>query len=319
MFDEDLSFTIEQRYPYPIAVAFRRLETDEYSEAGPVRLKGLLEVAERSVHALALIVLSNVVARRADDVTVDLPAVFGDDFARRFGALSFGTMVQILREGARWLGEDAFISELREYLFDGSGIQGESLRAIEELNTIRNRLAHPTQEPTRKEIVESCEASETAVERCSTTSTSSPATSFCPSTRSRSSSRAIVSPSSPSLQPNRWCLRELQVEGGSLRSLHGIARGDRQAEEGLRLLNLSPLVIHSTEGEKACRTSSCTAAARAPDLSTPPATTEAPSTAEGRRCKIDWPRSLPWLPTCSPGRGRDGRARPLPGRDLRQP
>jgi hypothetical protein len=165
MFDEELSFTIEQRYPYPIAVAFRRLETDEYSEAGPLRLKGLLEVAERTVHALALIVLSDVVARRDDEGTVVLPAVFDGDFERRFAALSFGTMVQILREGTRWLGDDAFVSELPGYLFDANGKPGAPLQAIEELNAIRNRLAHPTQEPTRKEIVESCEASEAAVEK----------------------------------------------------------------------------------------------------------------------------------------------------------
>jgi hypothetical protein len=47
MFDEDFSFSIEQKYPYPIAVAFRRLETDEYMEKGAKRLKGILEVAER--------------------------------------------------------------------------------------------------------------------------------------------------------------------------------------------------------------------------------------------------------------------------------
>jgi hypothetical protein len=163
MFDEDLSFTIEQRYPYPIAVAFRRLETDEYSEAGPLRLKGLLEVAERTIHALALIVMSDVVARRGDDGTAALPAVFEDDFARRFAALSFGTMVQVLREGTRWLSEKAFVTELAGYLFDEEGKPGEALRAIEELNAIRNRLAHPTQEPTRKEIVDSCEVSESAV------------------------------------------------------------------------------------------------------------------------------------------------------------
>jgi hypothetical protein len=30
-----------------------------------------------------------------------LPPVFDNDFSRRFGALSFGTMVQILREGVK--------------------------------------------------------------------------------------------------------------------------------------------------------------------------------------------------------------------------
>lgn len=105
MFDEDFSFLIEQKYPYPVAVTFRRLETDEYVEPGPVRLKGVLETAERGVHLLALAVLINICEHFRASGPVELPKALTADFERKFAALSFGSMIYFMREGVHFLEE----------------------------------------------------------------------------------------------------------------------------------------------------------------------------------------------------------------------
>lgn len=165
MFDEDFSFLIEQKYPYPIAVTFRRLETDEYLQKGPQRLKALLEVAERTVHLLAHLVLANLF-EDIERQKAELPKGITSDFERRFGALSLGTMLQLIREGLRYFSdkrESLFVPELYAFYFDDSGKLTAAAQALDSIVQIRNRLAHPTQPYSPKEIASFCEEAERGV------------------------------------------------------------------------------------------------------------------------------------------------------------
>jgi hypothetical protein len=157
VFDEDVSFTIEQRFPYPIAVSFRRLETEEYFEAGPRRLKGIFEVAERTAHLLALIVLSDLYRLHQQGAAVGLPRSLAADFRRRFEALAFGTLLAVARDGSAQLAASAsepFVPELAPLFVDQRGKPSPTAQAFDELVTARNSLAHPTRTPTAKELAE---------------------------------------------------------------------------------------------------------------------------------------------------------------------
>ena len=159
MFDEDFSFIIEQKYPYPIAVAFRRLETDEYMEKGAKRLKGVLEVAERTLHLLAHVVLIGLFEDSRKAANGELPKGLTADFEKKFGALSFGSLIQYLREGIRTYKEHpekCFVPELYPFYFDASGKPTEAAQAFDALVAVRNKLAHPTQQYTAKELADFC-------------------------------------------------------------------------------------------------------------------------------------------------------------------
>ena len=162
MFDEDFSFLVEQKFPYPVAVTFRRLETDEYMQDGPVRLKGVLETAERGVHLLAHIVLINTFEHMRGGGACELPKGVSHDFERKFSALSFGAMIQILREGTLFLKEKnaLFVPELASYMFDSSGKPAEISKAWDTLVSVRNKLAHPTHAYTPKELADFCKEAE---------------------------------------------------------------------------------------------------------------------------------------------------------------
>jgi|GEM_PF-4144514 len=164
MFDEEFSFLIEQKYPYPVAVTFRRLETDEYVEAGPVRLKGILETAERTAHLLAHVALVNAFEHvRAGGKA--LPKGLAVEFEKRFSALSFGSLIHLLRETTLFLkDQDAlFLPELFPYIFDEIGKPSEVLKAWDTLVSVRNRLAHPTHAYAPKELGDFCQEAEEAL------------------------------------------------------------------------------------------------------------------------------------------------------------
>ena len=53
--DRQLIRRIENDYPYPIALEFRRLNTKEYLANDENRLRQILKISETTIHLLALI------------------------------------------------------------------------------------------------------------------------------------------------------------------------------------------------------------------------------------------------------------------------
>ena len=66
---------IENDYPYPIALEFRRLNTKEYLASDENRLRQILKISESTIHLLALITIVDLLENCAKS-TITIPDTY---------------------------------------------------------------------------------------------------------------------------------------------------------------------------------------------------------------------------------------------------
>ena len=167
MIDDDLLELVEYRFPYPIAVECRKLSTIEYAEKDEKRLKRLLQVAERTVHFLSFILLSDLLEHGRSGKLVVSKALQAD-FKQRFRGVSFGTSIHILRESIRTgeaNGIEFFVREISELLATEGDRSGGFFPSVNELVKLRNQLAHEKSKPNPAMLREFCESTEDHLNR----------------------------------------------------------------------------------------------------------------------------------------------------------
>ena len=117
-----LKRTIENEFPYPIALEFRRLNTVDYLEKDFKRLKQLLKTAETSIHFLSLISLIDL-ADKYEMIKEHIPENFIKLFQERITRTSFGKWVAMMRDTIKIFKVaevDMFIPELADYFIKGT-------------------------------------------------------------------------------------------------------------------------------------------------------------------------------------------------------
>jgi hypothetical protein len=166
MMDRQLIRQIENDYPYPIALEFRRLNTKEYLEFDENRLRQILKISETTIHLIALISLVDLQENCAR-TSIGIPDSFKKEFFGLFTRTSFGKWISLNRECVR-LFQNAntpmFISELPGYFYDKRGSESPSLKAFNHLTSIRNKLSHPEFTLTNRIIEDLCSETEKLLE-----------------------------------------------------------------------------------------------------------------------------------------------------------
>jgi hypothetical protein len=156
--DRQLLRMVENEYPYPLALEFRRLNTREYLAKDESRLRQILKLSETTIHLIALICVVDLLENCTRQVIT-----ITDDFKKQFPLLftntSFGKWIVLACECHK-LFSDAekpmFIAEMRDFFIDETGEESESLRAFNTITAIRNKLSHPEFSMTNKIIEEFC-------------------------------------------------------------------------------------------------------------------------------------------------------------------
>ena len=164
--DRQLIRSIENDYPYPIALEFRRLNTKEYLAMDENRLRQILKISETTIHLVALISIVDLL-ENCSKSPVKIPDSFKKEFPIWFTRTSFGKWISLTRESIRLFqdkGIPMFIAELPEYFFDKKSSESQALKAFNTLTTIRNKLAHPELTLTNKIIEEFCIETEKLLE-----------------------------------------------------------------------------------------------------------------------------------------------------------
>jgi len=164
--DRQLIRRIENDYPYPIALEFRRLNTKEYLASDENRLRQILKISESTIHLLALISIVDLL-ENCNSSSLSIPESFKKEFPVWFTRTSFGKWISLTRESIKLFQNQnisMFISELSEYFMDRSGSESNALLAFNRLTTIRNQLAHPQFSLTDKIIEDFCEETEDLLE-----------------------------------------------------------------------------------------------------------------------------------------------------------
>jgi hypothetical protein len=156
--DRQLLRMIENDYPYPVALEFRRLNTKEYLGIDESRLRQILKLSETTIHLIALISIVDLLENCTNQaITIT------DDFKKLFPVLftktAFGKWITLTRECISLFNtanKPMFISEIRDFFCDEKGEESTSLRAYNKILAIRNKLSHPEFSPTNKIIEEFC-------------------------------------------------------------------------------------------------------------------------------------------------------------------
>jgi hypothetical protein len=164
--DRQLIRRIENDYPYPIALEFRRLNTKEYLIYDENRLRQILKVSETTIHLLALISIVDLLENRTKP-PIAIPDSFKKEFSALFTRTTFGKWISLTRECIRIFLNNSipmFISELPEYFFDRNGSESASHKAFNTLTSIRNKLSHPELTLTNKFIEDLCIETEKLLE-----------------------------------------------------------------------------------------------------------------------------------------------------------
>jgi len=164
--NQELSNIIENQYPYPIAVEFRRLLTPEYSKPGTMRLHKILEVTENTAHFLALLTvceLRELVERKQ----LTISDAYSKEFPGRITRTSMGKWIALLRDSLALVqasGQETFVRELPEFFLKKSNAPAPAQEAFNKLTSLRNNLAHPTQELTTHDYLQACNKAEELLE-----------------------------------------------------------------------------------------------------------------------------------------------------------
>jgi hypothetical protein len=164
--DRQLIRRIENDYPYPIALEFRRLNTKEYLALDENRLRQILKISETTIHLLALISVVDLLENCTRSV-VNIPDSFIREFPVLFTRSTFGKWIALSRECEKIFRLNKipmFIAEIPEYFIDDKGSESSSLRAFNILTNIRNKLSHPQFTLTNKIIEDFCLETEKLLE-----------------------------------------------------------------------------------------------------------------------------------------------------------
>lgn len=164
--DRQLIRSIENDYPYPIALEFRRLNTKEYLALDENRLRQILKISETTIHLLALISIVDLL-ENCNKSSIKIQDSFKKEFPTWFTRTSFGKWISLTRESIRLFqdkGIPMFITELPEYFIDKKGSESTAQKAFNILTSIRNKLAHPELTLTNKIIEEFCTEAEKMLE-----------------------------------------------------------------------------------------------------------------------------------------------------------
>jgi hypothetical protein len=164
--DRQLIRRIENDYPYPLALEFRRLNTKEYLALDENRLRQILKISETTIHLIALISVVDLL-ENCSGSTVNIPYSFIKEFPVLFTRTSFGKWISLTRECIKIFnlnGIPMFITEMSEYFNDEKNSESDSLKAFNILTSIRNKLSHPQFTLTNKIIEDFCVETEKLLE-----------------------------------------------------------------------------------------------------------------------------------------------------------
>lgn len=145
---------IENEFPYPIALEFRRLNTEEFLDQNEKRLQKLLRISENTIHFLALIGLVDL-CDNSKNFSNPIPDWFIKEFAGRFTRTSFGKWIALFRDTVRIFKNEnypMFVPELSDYFIKGKSSESEAQKAFNNLTTMRNKLAHDANALTKTDI-----------------------------------------------------------------------------------------------------------------------------------------------------------------------
>lgn len=95
--DRQLIRRIENDYPYPVALEFRRLNTKEYLALDENRLRQILKISETTIHLLALISVVDLLENCSKSL-INIPYSFIKEFPVLFTRTSFGKWISMTRE-----------------------------------------------------------------------------------------------------------------------------------------------------------------------------------------------------------------------------
>jgi hypothetical protein len=160
--DRQLLRMIENEYPYPVALEFRRLNTKEYLNHDEKRLMQILKISEATIHLLSLISLVDLL----ENVTkseIGIPESFKKEFPDLFTYTSFGKWISLARGSVKLFHDgnvQLFISEMKDYFFENNGTESKFLKSFNVLTDIRNNLARPESVVSGKIIDDYCIESE---------------------------------------------------------------------------------------------------------------------------------------------------------------
>jgi hypothetical protein len=164
--DRQLIRSIENDYPYPIALEFRRLNTKEYLASDENRLRQILKISETTIHLVALISIVDLL-ENCNKSIINIPDSFKKEFPTWFTRTSFGKWISLTRESIKLFqdnGISMFITELPEFFFEKKGSESKALKAFNIMTNVRNKLAHPELTLTNKIIAEFCNETEKLLE-----------------------------------------------------------------------------------------------------------------------------------------------------------
>jgi hypothetical protein len=164
--DRQIIRKIENDYPYPIALEFRRLNTKEYLVNDENRLRQILKISESTIHLIALISIVDLLENTTKD-RIKISDSFRKDFPVLFTRTSFGKWIYLTRECVKHFQNHnvpMFISELPEFLYDIKGDESKYLKCLNLLTNIRNKLSHPELSLTNKIIEDFCIETENSME-----------------------------------------------------------------------------------------------------------------------------------------------------------
>ena len=156
--DRQLLRRIENDYPYPVALEFRRLNTKEYLAIDESRLMQILKLSETTIHIIALISIVDLL-ENCTNQTISITDEFKKQFPVLFTRTSFGKWITLTRECITLFNtanKPMFISEIRDFFIDEKGGETASLKAYNRILTVRNKLSHPEFSLTNKIIEEFC-------------------------------------------------------------------------------------------------------------------------------------------------------------------
>jgi hypothetical protein len=158
MIDKQIIRRIENEYPYPLALEFRRLNTKEYLVNDENRLRQILKISETTIHLLALISIVDLVENCSKSL-IKVNDSFKKEFPVWFTRTSFGKWISLTRETIKLFNEQnvpMFIPQMNEFLTDKKGNESDIQKAFYTLTTVRNNLAHPKFTLTTKIIEDFC-------------------------------------------------------------------------------------------------------------------------------------------------------------------
>ena len=164
--DRQLVRQIENDYPYPIALEFRRLNTKEYLTNDVNRLRQILKISETTIHLVSLISLVDLLENCTRSI-IKIPDSFKREFPNSFIRTSFGKWISLARESTKLFQVNSlpmFIVELSGFFTDDNGSESVSLKAFNTLTNIRNKLSHPQFTLNEKIIEDFCMETEKLLE-----------------------------------------------------------------------------------------------------------------------------------------------------------